>query len=219
MIRFGCNILLATLLITFSFTAWSKSPPPGTGEADVKANIFILLDTSGSMSSPVSTVPAPGQLKGPNDVDVDSNGNVHTVNYSGRYVSVHDSSGTGITSYGSVSSAPAKIAIDTSDDSVYTKQGNKLNRFVKKNNDFIRSYMSGLKVVDVDGSGRFLIPKDLFLFAKLDKEIVLSSSVNMIEIWDKNQYEKSVSETLKGFGNLAEEVMGNQPKDDTDGLS
>ena len=98
-------------------------------------------------------------------------------------------------------------------------QVNKLNRFVKKNNDFIRSYMSGLKVVNVDGSGRFLIPKDLFLFAQLDKEIVLSSSVNMIEIWDKNQYEKSLTETLKGFVNLAEEVMGNQPKDDTNGVS
>ena len=102
---------------------------------------------------------------------------------------------------------------------VVVGQVNKLNRFVKKNNDFIRSYMSGLKVVDVDSSGRFLIPKDLFLFANIDREIVLSSSVNMIEIWDKNQYEISVSETLKGFGNLAEEVMGNQPKDDTDGVS
>ncbi len=48
-------------------------------------------------------------------------------------------------------------------------QVNKLNRFVKKNNDFIRSYMSGLKVVDVDGAGRFLIPKDLFFFADLQK--------------------------------------------------
>ena len=62
------------------------------------------------------------------------------------------------------------------------RQVNKLNRFVKKNNDFIRSYMSGLKVVEVDGAGRFLIPKDLYLFADLQKQIVLSSSVNMIEI-------------------------------------
>ena len=102
---------------------------------------------------------------------------------------------------------------------VVVGQVNKLNRFVKKNNDFIRSYMSGLKVVDVDSSGRFLIPRDLFLFANIDREIVLSSSVNMIEIWDKNQYEISVAETLQGFGDLAEEVMGNQPKDDTDGVS
>jgi MraZ protein len=98
-------------------------------------------------------------------------------------------------------------------------QVNKLNRFVKKNNDFIRSYMAGLKMVEVDGSGRFLIPKDLISFAGLQKEIVLSSSVNMIEIWDKERYESSVAETLKDFGNLAEEVMGSQPLDGSDGVS
>ena len=96
---------------------------------------------------------------------------------------------------------------------------NKLNRFVKKNNDFIRSYMAGLKVVEVDGSGRFLIPKDLLNFANLKKEIVLSSSVNMIEIWDKKSYELSVSETLKDFGDLAEDVMGRQSLGDANGLS
>ena len=89
----------------------------------------------------------------------------------------------------------------------------KLNRFIKKHNDFIRSYMSGLKRVRIDSSNRFLIPKDLFLYAGLDKDIVLSSSVNMIEIWDKDQYEKAISETLADFGDLAEEVMGNKPKD------
>ena len=98
-------------------------------------------------------------------------------------------------------------------------QVNRLNRFVKKNNDFIRSYMSGLRVVEIDGAGRFLIPKDLYLFADLHKELVLSSSVNMIEIWDKDKYEDSVAKTLVDFGNLAEDVMGNQPKDESDGVS
>ena len=98
-------------------------------------------------------------------------------------------------------------------------QVNKLNRFVKKNNDFIRSYMAGLKMVEADGSGRFLIPKDLMSFAGLQKEIVLSSSVNMIEIWDKERYESSVAETLKDFADLAEEVMGSQPLDASDGIS
>ena len=99
------------------------------------------------------------------------------------------------------------------------RQVNQLNRFMKKNNDFIRSYMAGLKVVELDGSGRFLIPKDLLSFAGLEKEIVLSSSVSMIEIWDKNRYESSVSETLKDFGNLAEDVMGKQPINKPDGIS
>ena len=99
------------------------------------------------------------------------------------------------------------------------RQVNTLNRFVKKHNDFIRSYMAGLKVIEVDRTGRFLIPKDLLVFAGLDREIVLSSSVNMIEIWDKKRYEASVSETLKGFGNLAEDVMGSQSIYGSDGVS
>ena len=98
-------------------------------------------------------------------------------------------------------------------------QVNQLNRFVKKNNDFIRSYMAGLKVVEVDSSGRFLIPKDLLSFAGLEKEIVLSSSVNMIEIWDKDNYEFSISETLKDFGNLAEDVMRDRPMGPSDEIS
>ena len=89
-------------------------------------------------------------------------------------------------------------------------QVNQLNRFVKKNNDFIRSYMSGLKIVNTDSSSRVLIPKDLLEFASLEKQIVLSSSVNIIEVWDKNEYEKSVSKSFIKFGDLAEEVMGNK---------
>ena len=99
-------------------------------------------------------------------------------------------------------------------------QVNQLNRFIKKNIDFIRSYMSGLKVVEADGNGRILIPKSLIVFAGIDKEIVLTASVNVIEIWDKLQYEETIKSTLKDFGKLAEEVMGNQPKEKgADGVS
>ena len=93
-------------------------------------------------------------------------------------------------------------------------QVNKLNRFVKKNNDFIRSYMSGLKILEIDSTGRILIPKDLISFAGISKNLVLASSVNMIEIWDKNQYEETVKESLVDFGSLAEEVMGNPSHSD-----
>ena len=36
---------------------------------------------------------------------------------------------------------------------------NTLNRFVKKNNDFIRRFTAGVKIVELDASGRLLIPK------------------------------------------------------------
>ena len=86
---------------------------------------------------------------------------------------------------------------------------NKLNRFVKKNNDFIRRFTAGVKTVDIDASGRLLIPKDLCVFGGIKKEVVLSSAVNIIEIWDKNKYEEVIEDTASDFAELAEEVMGN----------
>ena len=86
---------------------------------------------------------------------------------------------------------------------------NKLNRFVKKNNDFIRRFTAGVKMVEVDASGRVLIPRDLCVFAGIQKEVVLSSAVNIIEIWDKEKYESVIEDTASDFADLAEEVMGN----------
>lgn len=87
---------------------------------------------------------------------------------------------------------------------------NKLNRFVKKNNDFIRLFMAGVKPLELDGAGRFLIPKDLMAFASLSKDIVLASTGNRIEVWDKIAYEGIVSDDSVDFGALAEEVMGDK---------
>ena len=95
---------------------------------------------------------------------------------------------------------------------------NKLNRFVKKNNDFIRRFTAGVKVIELDGSGRLLIPKDLQLFAGINKNVVLSSAVNIIEIWDKDNYEKAIDDATVDFADLAEEVMGNVTEDE-DGIS
>ncbi|AWG23931.1 division/cell wall cluster transcriptional repressor MraZ [Flavobacterium kingsejongi] len=95
---------------------------------------------------------------------------------------------------------------------------NKLNRFVKKNNDFIRRFTAGVKVVEIDATGRLLIPKDLVVFAQVDKDVVLSSAVNIIEIWDKDLYEKSISGDDIDFADLAEDVMGNL-NDDDNGIS
>jgi MraZ protein len=93
---------------------------------------------------------------------------------------------------------------------------NKLNRFKKKNNDFIRRFTAGVKSVELDGSGRLLISKDLVGFAQISKDIVVTSAVNIIEIWDKDNYEKAINDAAGNFAELAEDVMG---QDDVDGLS
>lgn len=86
---------------------------------------------------------------------------------------------------------------------------NKLNRFVKKNNDFIRMYTAGVRSIDMDSNGRILIPKDLITISKLNKQVVLSSSINIIEIWDKDLYENNINNPKIDFAKLTEDVMGN----------
>ncbi len=90
---------------------------------------------------------------------------------------------------------------------------NTLNRFVKKNNDFIRRFTAGVKIVEIDTLGRLLIPKDLVSFASITKDVVFSSAVNIVEIWDKDLYEKTISGEDLDFAELAEEVMGNTNED------
>lgn len=85
---------------------------------------------------------------------------------------------------------------------------NTLNRFKKKNNDFIRRFSAGARIIEVDGNGRLLIPKDLTVFANISKDIVISPSINIIEIWDRELYEQSIDDTALDFADLAEEVMG-----------
>jgi MraZ protein len=93
---------------------------------------------------------------------------------------------------------------------------NSLNRFKKKNNDFIRRFTAGVKVIEVDATGRLLIPKDLIAFSGISKDTVVSSAINIIEIWDKDKYEQAIDDATGDFSDLAEDVMG---QDDINGIS
>ena len=85
---------------------------------------------------------------------------------------------------------------------------NSLNRYIKENNDFIRKFMSGVKLIEIDSVGRMLIPKDLLEYSEIDKDIVLSALGNRVEIWDKEAYEQAIYTSPEDFSNLAEKVMG-----------
>ena len=85
---------------------------------------------------------------------------------------------------------------------------NKLNRFIKKNADFIRVFTAGVRTAELDNAGRLQISKDLANFAGLQKEIVVTGAGELFEIWDKEAYEKVISIDEADFASLAEEVMG-----------
>lgn len=90
---------------------------------------------------------------------------------------------------------------------------NRLNRFVKKNNDFIRMFTAGVKLIEMDANGRLNIPKDLMTYSSLKSDLVLSSAVGIVEIWDKDLYEGTLENPEMDFGSLAEDVMGSLNND------
>ena len=85
---------------------------------------------------------------------------------------------------------------------------NKLNRFVRKNVEFIRLFTAGVRIVELDATGRLLIPKDLVGFSSISNSIVLASAGTYVEVWDKAAYEQKLSNPETDIATLAEEVMG-----------
>lgn len=83
-----------------------------------------------------------------------------------------------------------------------------LNDFDPKVREFRRYFLNGAMQLELDSAGRILLPKNLMEYAGLEKDIVLVSAVNKLEIWDKNKYQQFF-ETFspESFSTLAAEVM------------
>jgi MraZ protein len=87
----------------------------------------------------------------------------------------------------------------------------KLNDFDPKVRQFRRYFLNGATNVELDSAGRLLLPRALMDYAGLNKDAVLVSAVNKIEIWDKIKYTQFF-ETFSpdSFSDLANEVMNSQ---------
>jgi len=83
-----------------------------------------------------------------------------------------------------------------------------LNDFDPKVRQFKRYFLNGATQVELDSAGRLLLPKNLMEYAGLDKDIVLVSAIDKIEIWDKIKHQQFF-ETFspEAFSDLAKEVM------------
>src|SRR6187549_451240 len=80
----------------------------------------------------------------------------------------------------------------------------KLNDFDPKVREFRRWFLNGAIQMDLDSAGRLLVPKNLMEHAGLEKDVVLVSAVNKIEIWDKAKYQQFFdSFSPEAFSSLA----------------
>ena len=83
-----------------------------------------------------------------------------------------------------------------------------LNQFNRKNNDFTRRFTAGVRRIELDVTGRINIPADLMTVAQIKRDLVLTASVGIVEIWDAQNYEQAISDAALDFADLAEDVMG-----------
>ena len=89
---------------------------------------------------------------------------------------------------------------------------NKLNPYVKENREFIRYFFRGASEISLDSAARLLLPKSLMEYAGIQKDIVLFTHTNKIEIWDAHTYNNLLNQEPEDFSTLAEKVMG-KPKE------
>ncbi|MGB5821889.1 MAG: division/cell wall cluster transcriptional repressor MraZ [Saonia sp.] len=94
------------------------------------------------------------------------------------------------------------------------KELNTKSRYDKDNLDFIRKFTAGLKPVEIDATGRLLIPKNLVTMVGISKDIVLASMGKYLEIWDKDKYEDDIDAPPEEIASLAKKVMGGEDKKD-----
>jgi len=83
-----------------------------------------------------------------------------------------------------------------------------LNDFDPQVREFRRYFLNGATEVELDSAGRILLPPNLKEYAGLEKDIVLASAVDKIEIWSTDNYKKFFeSYSAIDFSNLAKQVM------------
>lgn len=83
-----------------------------------------------------------------------------------------------------------------------------LNDFDPKVRQFKRYFLNGATQVEPDTAGRILLPKNLMEYAGFDKDIVLVSAIDKIEIWDKIKYRQFFDNfSPESFSDLAKDVM------------
>ncbi|MEN9569485.1 MAG: division/cell wall cluster transcriptional repressor MraZ [Bacteroidota bacterium] len=84
----------------------------------------------------------------------------------------------------------------------------KLNDFDPQVREFRRSFLNGATQLELDSAGRLLLPKPLAEYAGLEKDVLLVSAVNKIEIWDSSKYKKLFeSFSPDNYSKLANAVM------------
>lgn len=82
-----------------------------------------------------------------------------------------------------------------------------LNEFNEEYRKLQRNFLSGVVTVGLDNNGRFLIPKNMLGYARIDKEAMLVGMGNKVEVWNPAIYEKHLIQDPAELSKLAEKYL------------
>lgn len=88
----------------------------------------------------------------------------------------------------------------------------KLSEYDRKAVSFVRAFMAGATTVIPDGAGRINFPKNLLEYAGISNDVVLTSMLNKVEVWDEKAHKAMRANEPENFAELAEEVMGTKKR-------
>lgn len=81
------------------------------------------------------------------------------------------------------------------------------SRFDEESQRFMRIFTDGLRQVEIDATGRLLIPKDVISMVGITKEVKIAPMGRRLEIWDKKVYDAAVSATKEEKKVLADKMV------------
>lgn len=82
-----------------------------------------------------------------------------------------------------------------------------LNEFNEEYRKLQRNFFRGSSVVELDNTGRFLIPKLMMSYAGLGKDAVVVGMGNKVEIWNPQRYEEHLISDPGEFSKLAQKYL------------
>jgi len=82
-----------------------------------------------------------------------------------------------------------------------------LSEFNEEYRKLQRNFFSGTATVELDANGRFVIPKNMLGYAKLEKDAILVGMGNKVEVWNPAIYEKHLITDTSELSKLAEKYL------------
>jgi MraZ protein len=82
-----------------------------------------------------------------------------------------------------------------------------LSEFNPENRKLQRNFFRGNMRVELDGSGRFVIPRSMLQYAELDKDVIVIGMGNKIEIWNPDLYRAQLYRDQSEFSDNVQKFL------------